>query len=239
MHVPSILSVLTPADILALIWLFGCWLGIGWLTEHPPKRYPSVTVLMVNYRHEWMRQFITRQPRIFDSAILQSLREGPTFFASACLIAIGGGMALVGNPERLRQVAGELELGAGEAPTVLWQVKVLVALFFVANALLKFIWSHRLFGYCAVMMASVPNDPDDPLATIRAHQAAEINVTAAKSYNMGLRNIYFSLAALGWLVGPWGLFVTTTFVVGLTWRREFASHSRQIMLKDLPRIGKI
>ncbi len=239
MHVPSILSVLSPADILALTWLFGSWVVIAWLIEHPPKNYPSVTVLMVNYRHEWMRQFITRQPRIFDSAILQSLREGPTFFASACLIAIGGGMALVGNPERLSQVAGELELGLGEAPTVLWQIKVLVALFFAANALLKFIWSHRLFGYCAVMMASVPNDPEDPLAAIRAHQAAELNVTAARSYNMGLRNIYYSLAALGWLVGPWGLIVTTTLVLGLTWRREFASHSRQIMLQNLPPIGKI
>lgn len=231
------MSVLSIGDIAALIWLFVAWIGIGYITEHPPKNHPSVAVLMVNYRHEWMRQFITRQPRIFDSAILQTLREGPTFFASACLIAIGGGMALVGNPERMSQVAGELELG--QVPTVLWQVKVITALFFVANALLKFIWSHRLFGYCAVMMASVPNDPADPLATIRAHQAAEINVTAAKSYNIGLRNIYFALAALGWLVGPWGLFVTTCFVLGLTWRREFASHSRQIMLQDLPKIGKI
>lgn len=237
MHVPSILSVLSPADIAALIWLFGCWMGIGWLTEHPPKNHPSVAKLMVRYRHEWMRQFITRQPRIFDSAILQSLREGPTFFASACLIAIGGGMALVGNPERLRQVAGGLELG--QAPTVLWQVKVIVALFFVANALLKFIWSHRLFGYCAIVMASVPNDIKDPLAIPRAHQAAELNVTAAKSFNMGLRNIYFALAALGWLIGPWGLAVTSAIVLGVTWRREFASHSRLVMLRDLPEIGKI
>ena len=237
MHVPTILSVLSPGDIAALIWLFAAWIGIGRLTEHPPKNHPSVATLMVRYRHEWMRQFITRQPRIFDSAILQSLREGPTFFASACLIAIGGGMALVGNPERLRQVAGELELG--QAPTVLWQVKVIVALFFVANALLKFIWSHRLFGYCAIVMASVPNDIEDPLALPRAHQAAELNVTAAKSFNMGLRNIYFSLAALGWLLGPLALAVTASIVLGVTWRREFASHSRQVMLRDLPTIGPI
>ncbi|MFD1796285.1 DUF599 domain-containing protein [Paracoccus aurantiacus] len=233
MDIPAHIWVLTPLDVVALIWLFGNWLGIGWLTEHPPASRPSVTTLTVHYRHEWMRQFITRQPRIFDSAILQTLREGPTFFASACLIAIGGGMALVGNPERLRQVAGELELG--QSPTVLWQIKVIVAMFFVANALLKFIWSHRLFGYCAIMMASVPNDPADPLALPRAEQAAEINVTAARSFNIGLRSIYFALAALGWLVGPWGLIVTSTFVTALTWRREFASHSRAVMLRDLPR----
>ncbi|MDO5643767.1 MAG: DUF599 domain-containing protein, partial [Paracoccus sp. (in: a-proteobacteria)] len=135
MHLPSVLSVLSPADLAALALLFIGWIGIGWLIENPPKSQPSVALLMVSYRHEWMRQFITRQPRIFDSAILQSLREGPTFFASACLIAIGGGMALVGNPERLRQVAGGLEME--QTPAVLWQVKLMLALFFVANALLK------------------------------------------------------------------------------------------------------
>jgi uncharacterized membrane protein len=30
---------------------------------------------------------------------------------------------------------------------------------FLANALLKFIWAHRLFGYCSILMAAVPNDP--------------------------------------------------------------------------------
>ncbi|WBU52166.1 DUF599 domain-containing protein [Paracoccus sp. SCSIO 75233] len=237
MSIPAHLWILTPVDIAALSWLIVAWLGIGYLVQHPPAGRPSVSVLMVNYRHEWMRQFITREPRIFDSAILSTLREGTTFFASACMIAIGGGMALVGNPERLRQVAGELELGEG--PTVLWQVKVITALFFVANALLKFIWSHRLFGYCAIMMASVPNDADDPLAKSRAHQAAEINVSAAKSYNIGLRNIYFALAALGWLIGPLGLVFATTVVLALTWRREFASHSRRVILRDLPEIGPV
>ena len=237
MDISAHIWILDPADIAALCWLVAAWTGIGWLIENPPRNRPSVAVLMVRYRHEWMRQFITRQPRIFDSAILQSLREGPTFFASACLIALGGGMALVGNPERLRQVAGELEII--QAPTLLWQVKVITALFFVANAMLKFIWSHRLFGYCAILMASVPNDPSDPLALPRARQAAEINVTAAKSFNIGLRSIYFSLAALGWLLGPWGLATTTAIVTALTWRREFASHSRSVMLRNLPEIGPV
>lgn len=227
--------ILDAADITALCWLFIAWIGLGWLSEHPPERRPSVTKLMTHYRREWMVQFITRQPRIFDSSILQILREGPTFFASACLIAIGGGMALIGNPESVRQVAHELALG--EAPTALWQIKIMTALFFVANALLKFIWSHRLFGYCAVLMASVPNDIDNPLVFSRADQAAEINITAAKSFNAGLRSVYFSLAALGWLIGPFGLLITTTVVLAISWRREFASSSREIILRDLPGIG--
>lgn len=225
-------SILTGADLAALIWLFAAWLGIGFLTENPPANHPSVSKLMVRYRIEWMRQFVTRQPRIFDSAILQTLREGTTFFASATMIAIGGGMALIANPDQLRTVALQLEIG--QAPAVLWQIKILTTLVFVTNAFLKFVWSHRLFGYCAVMMASVPNDMDDPLATRRARQAAEINITAAKSFNSGLRSVYFAIAALGWLLGPAGLAVSTTIVLAITWRREFASASRAVIMCDVP-----
>ena len=74
-------------------------------------------------------------------------------------------------------------------------------LLFLADALLKFIWSNRLFGYCAVLMAAVPNDADDPRAFHRAAQAAEVNITAARSFNRGLRSVYFALAALAWLLG--------------------------------------
>jgi uncharacterized membrane protein len=33
-------------------------------------------------------------------------------------------------------------------PIFLLEVKLLVLLLFAANAFLKFVWSHRLFGYC-------------------------------------------------------------------------------------------
>ena len=227
----------TLADLLTVGWLFVAWLAIGWITEHPPRNHPSVSEVMKAYRREWMRHFVTRDPRIFDANILTSLREGTAFFASACMIAIGGGLALIGNTDQLAGVARQFDLE--HVPALKWEIKIVLVLFFVANALLRFVWSHRLFGYCAILMASVPNDADDPVATVRAHQAAELNVTAAKSYNIGLRSVYFGLAALGWLAGPWMLFLTTTVVLALTWRREFASHSRAIMLRDLPSIGKI
>jgi uncharacterized membrane protein len=81
-----------------------------------------------------------------------------------------------------------------------------------------------------VMMAAVPNDPEDPLAYHRAGQAAEINITAAQSFNRGLRSIYFALAALGWLIGPLGLVLATLAAASVLIRREFASRSRAVML---------
>ena len=100
---------------------------------------------------------------------------------------------------------------------------------FLANALLKFIWSNRLFGYCAIIMASTPNDPADPLALHRAAQAAEINITAARSFNRGLHSIYFALGSLAWLLGPYALIAATVITGVLLVRREFASASREII----------
>ena len=231
MNLPATFSDFSSADLLALTFLIVAWLGIGWCVEHPPVRHPSVSHIMQSYRHEWMRQFVSRQPRIFDATIMDSLRQGTSFFASACMIAIGGGAALIGNTERLQGLASDLSLLSDG--TAVWEVKILTVLLFVTNAMLKFVWSHRLFGYCAILMAAVPNDPHDPAAYKRAAQAAEVNIHAARNFNRGLSSVYFALAALGWLLGAWGLAAATAATLFVTWRREFASRSRRILIDGL------
>ena len=225
------LGPLTPLDAAALLALILAWTLSGVLIETPPRARPSVSLLMQDYRRDWMRTFVTRQPRIFDAQLIDSLRQGTAFFASACLIAIGGGVALIGNAAAVQRLADDLPL-ASPGPDV--ALKMLPVILLLANALLKFVWAHRLFGYCSILMAAVPNDPEDPLAFHRAGQAAEINITAAKSFNRGLRSIYYALAALGWLLGPWGLIVGTILSTSVLLRREFASVSRQVILSREP-----
>lgn len=224
------LGSLPSLDLLLLAGLILCWLIAGWVSEHPPRSLPSVSTLMEDYRRDWMRTFVTRQPRIFDATLIDSLRQGTAFFASACMIAIGGGVALIGNAAAVQRLTDELPIDAG--PDV--ALKMLPVIGFLANALLKFVWAHRLFGYCSILMAAVPNDPQDPLAFHRAGQAAEINITAARSFNRGLKSIYYALAALGWLLGPWGLLAGTVLATGILLRREFASHSRRVILAREP-----
>jgi uncharacterized membrane protein len=223
-------SAIPTLDLILLANLILAWLLSGWLSEHPPRSLPSVSKLMEAYRHDWMRTFVTRQPRIFDATLIDSLRQGTAFFASACMIAIGGGIAVIGNATAVERLTDELPLAAGPGVAL----KMLPVIGFLANALLKFVWAHRLFGYCSILMAAVPNDPDDPLAFHRAAQAAEINITAAKSFNRGLRSIYFALAALGWLLGHWGLLAATVLATGILIRREFASTSRKVILHREP-----
>lgn len=224
------LTTIPPLDLAMLALLVLAWFGSGWISESPPRTLPSVSKLMEDYRRDWMRTFVTRQPRIFDATLIDSLRQGTAFFASACMIAIGGGVAVIGNAAAVQRLADELPIGAG--PDV--ALKMLPVIAFLANSLLKFVWAHRLFGYCSILMAAVPNDPADQLSFHRAGQAAEINITAAKSFNRGLRSIYFALAALGWLLGPWGLLAGTVLATGVLLRREFASHSRRVILAREP-----
>lgn len=224
------LGSLPTLDLILLAGLVLAWFVSGWISEQPPQSRPSVSLLMEEYRRDWMRTFVTRQPRIFDATLIDSLRQGTAFFASACMIAIGGGVALIGNAAAVQRLTDELPIGTG--PDV--ALKMLPVIGFLANALLKFVWAHRLFGYCSILMAAVPNDPQDPLAFHRAGQAAEINITAARSFNRGLKSIYFALAALGWLLGPWGLLAGTVLATGILLRREFASHSRKVILTREP-----
>lgn len=226
------LELFSTADAIGFVLLIVLWLGSTWIVEHAPKRYPSMSQLMAGYRREWMVQFVTRQPRIYDGQIISSLRQGTAFFASASMIAIGGGFALLGNAERLRGVAQDLTLESD--PVILLEIKLLLLLVLAANAFLKFVWSHRLFGYCSVLMSAVPNEVDDPKAMPMALQAAEINITAGRGYNRGLRSVYFGIASSAWLLGGGALIIATVLTTAVVLRREFASHSRYVLVHGAP-----
>ncbi len=215
-------------DLLAFAGLLLAYLAIGAAIEHPPRSHPSVSWLMGDYRRAWMQHFVAREARIFDASIIDSLRQGTAFFASACMIAIGGGLALVGNTGPILDLARQLS--AAPVSPELEQLRAVMVVLFLTNAVLKFVWAHRLFGYCQIVMAATPNDQTDPLALHRAAQAAEINISAAKGFNRGLRSVYFALGALGWLLGPVVLALCILVTVALLLRREFSSHSRVVLL---------
>ncbi|KAF0674545.1 DUF599 domain-containing protein [Profundibacterium mesophilum] len=227
------LALFPILDRIAVIFLLASTFTVGWLIERPSGRHPSVTVRMADFRREWMRQLVTRQPRIFDASVLGTLRQGTSFFASTCVIAIGGVLALMGNSERLAGLA--IDLNGSRVPPLVWQAKLgLVALLLTAG-FLKFVWANRLFGYCAVVMAAVPNDADDAMAYPRAAQAAEINIRAAWNFNRGLRWMYFALAALAWLAGALPMIAATMVTFWTLWSREFLSNSHRILTAPPPR----
>jgi uncharacterized membrane protein len=226
------LALFSALDAAALGLMLAAWAGIGALIEHPPRTRPSVTLLMGEVWREWMRQMAQRDVRIFDAQMLASLRQGAAFFASASLLTVGAVLAGIGNTERFVGVASELTME--DAPAIVWEIKLLLVLVFLANAFLKFVWAHRLFGYCSALMGAVPNDPADPQTLPRALQAGEIQLTAARSFNRGLRSLYFALTAVAWLGGAPVLLGATLLTVLILYRREFASRSRMVLLGNRP-----
>lgn len=224
------LSLFSTYDFIALGCLMLAWFFMEYIIENAPKNRPSTTQIMVKYRRDWMVFMAERDNRIFDSQIMNGLRQGTSFFASATMISIGGLVAMLGNADRFAGIANELTLA--KDPHLVWEIKLFVVLFFVTNAFLKFVWSHRLFGYCTIIIAAVPNDQQNPLADHRAYQAGEINITAARSYNRGLRSVYFAICALSWLAGDWALMFGTVITVAVLWRREFLSASRTVLLNQ-------
>lgn len=221
-----LLATLSTHDLLAVGVLWLLWAGTGWLAEHPPGGRHSVTTLMVGVRREWMREFVRRDNRIFDAQIIASLRQGTAFFASTSILAVGGVLALIGNVQPLTGLAAEIGQGG---PTLLWQLRLLPAALLLTHAFLKFVWSNRVFGYASVTMGAVPSDPGDPRAMPRAMRAAELIIRAALNFSRGLRSMYFALASLAWLAGPWALIAASLLVAGFLLRREFASVPHDIL----------
>ncbi|WP_112320460.1 DUF599 domain-containing protein [Oceanibium sediminis] len=227
----SIATLFTGIDLAAVAFLIGSILGVTWLIEHPPRARSSTHRLMRHYRIEWMLEMADRDVRIFDAQVLATLRQGATFFASTTLIAIGGGAAILGQADRVETVASDLD-PALSAPLIVWEVKILLAMILLGFAFLKFVWSIRLFGYSAVMMAAMPNDGHSDRARARARRAAEVQVLADRSFTRALRNIYFALAALAWFLGPEALIGAVLLTLGVILRREFASRTRALLLED-------
>ncbi|WP_439562169.1 DUF599 domain-containing protein [Roseinatronobacter sp.] len=215
-------------DAIAVAVFLATWLWLGWRIGHPSAARPSVTVLMSAYRLQWMEVMVTRQPRIFDAQIVMSLRQSTSFFASACLLAMGGLLAMIGNVDLLGGIA--LRLTSLEASAAVLQTKLLLSLFMLGNAFLKFVWSNRVFGYCSVVMGAVPDDPENHQAMPLALKAGKLNGRAAMNFNAGLRSMYFALCALAWLGGALVLLVGVAVTAWVVWSREFSSASREIIL---------
>ena len=72
------LKFFTSLDALAVGYLLLAWFGIGYVIERPLGSRISTSVLVANYRKQWMIQMITRQPRIFDATILFSGGNTPS-----------------------------------------------------------------------------------------------------------------------------------------------------------------
>ena len=75
-----------------------------------------------------------------------------------------------------------------------------------------------------------PTGEAGSVATLRlVERSAAMASRAADHFNKAMRAHYFGLAGLAWFIHPILFMVSTAIVVGVSWRREFRSHSLSIL----------
>lgn len=220
---------LTAGDLVALAVFFGCAVLLTWMIERSSAVRPSTAQLMAEYRRKWMQQVPRRENRIVDASLLGSLRNGSAFFASGSMIAIGGVFAALGQTERIVAVASDLAADM-ETRAEVWEMKLMFLLILMVSTFLRFVWAHRLFGYCAVLVGAMPERGEAEETRLAVERAASISISAARSFNRGLRGMYFGLAALAWFLGPYALAAASLVTAAMIYRREFLSESRKALL---------
>lgn len=221
-------EALGPSDFVALIFFIVAIIGATILIERRHAQRLSTSRLMAIRRAAWMREMSERDVRIQDAQLLAIQHRGAGFFASACMIAVGGCVALLGATDELRAIAIDLTADAAESQRAVWELKILFILVLLVLAMMKFVWAHRLFGYCAVIIGSTPPPGGADCPRI-ANEAAEININAGRSFNRGLRLVYFTFAGLAWMLGAFALALATFLVIAMLVRREYFSATHRLL----------
>lgn len=218
-------------DLAAVALMLTAWLCVEIALRPGGWGARSTGEIMGRYRALWFREAVTRENRIVDATLLTGLRAAIAFYISAVLIAIGGAVALIGRADEVQLVATDL---AGELsrPRAAWIVKILFVISALVLSLLQFLWSHRVFGYCVVLLGAIPNDPASAESRRIAEMGARLNVLASRNFNQGLRSAYFALTALAWMIGPEALIAATLLTTWILMRREFLSDTRRAICED-------
>ena len=223
----------TLPDLLALAWFLAAWIAYSIVIEKTAKGQSGLNALMNSYRDEWMERLIARDVRMVDAQVTAALQNGTAFFASTSLIAIGGTLTLLRSTEEILTVVAVLPFG-NTPSRELWELKMLGLAIIFVYAFFKFAWSYRLFNYFAIMVGAAPPpaEKDTAEAQAFAHRAARLCADAGRHFNRGQRAFFFALGYLGWFLGPLPLALSTTGILIVMWRRQFASDTRKAFAVD-------
>jgi uncharacterized membrane protein len=233
------MAAFTLPDLLAFAWFLGVWIGYSLLIEKSAKGRDGLNAMMNGYRDEWMERLLARDMRMVDAQVTAALQNGTAFFASTSLIAVGGTLTLLRSTDQLLTVVAALPFGVSASPEV-WEVKMMGLAIIFVYAFFKFAWSYRLFNYFAIMVGAAPpsQKKNSAAAQAFAHRAARLCADAGRHFNRGQRAFFFALGYLGWFLGPLPLALTTTGIVIVMWRRQFASDARRAFETEIAQAGE-
>ncbi len=201
------MTILPALDLAALAYFVVAWIGYAVAVEWRQERHGSLNARIHRYREVWMRRTLSREARMVDMQIMASLQNGTAFFASTSLLAVGGALTLMRSTGDVITVVEALPLGIVTTPTQ---------------------WAVKTIGLVVTADRQTAEAECHVLRTTRLFQSA------GQNFNRGQRAFFFALGYLGWFAGPWELFASTTAVVIVMWRRQFASTAQRALMIELP-----
>jgi uncharacterized membrane protein len=230
----NIFSLIPWADWLALVCFFALWTGYALFARVWGRKKGSLIQTTNRYRGYWMAQATSRDPRMLDGLITQTLSHTPSFFSSTSILVIGGLFALLGTTDKATELMSEIPF-AQTTTLIVFEFKILVLVAIFVYAFFRFSWCMRLYTFVALVIGAMPSPEDfDSGKFDRKHyadRAAAMVGAAAETFNDGLRAYYFSFAALAWFISPLSMVLATLIVVAILYSREFRSEVLHI-LKD-------
>ena len=226
---------LTLLDFTAVGWYVVGWVFYAYFAEHEFKGKKSLAELVGTQRTIWMEHMLMRDVRIMDAAIVGSLMQSVTFFATTSILIIAGLLAALGGVDDAMSIIANTPFLAQTTHVVFESKLFFMAATFV-YAFFKFSWSLRLFNIFSVMIAAAPDPPVSPKAASEfSRRAAMMSSLAGNNFNRGLRAYYFGLATLTWFVDPALFILTTSWVIFIIYRREFLSEAVQVLDESVDR----
>jgi uncharacterized membrane protein len=221
-------------DGTAVVWFFLSILIYRFIAEWGPFEGRSIAGVVQAQRQAWMRNMAMRENRVLDSVVLQSLSQGNAFFASTCVIVIGGLSAIMGSGEKVQGLLERLPLVYKSSPE-LWEMKVLLLIAIFVFGFFKFAWAFRLSHYTGIMIGATPildaeherDATNVPECEAHAKRTAALIGFAAEHANSGLRAFYYAIAGMAWFFHPVAFMAATTWIMAILIRRDFFSRSRK------------
>ena len=226
--------VLPAIDWVALAFFFAAWVGYHAFAHRRSSVQPSVLAMTNRERVRWMWQTTSRDNRVLDAVVVQSLSASPSFFASTSILVIGGLLAVLSTTEKASEFVREVPFAA-RTSVLVFDLKVVLLLAIFVYAFFRFSWSIRQYSFGALLVGAAPShetfSTDDQRKAF-AERAGRVMGLAAETFNDGLRAYYMAFAATAWFFSPWAMGVGTVAVIAILYRREFHSEVLGVLARD-------
>jgi uncharacterized membrane protein len=221
----EILAQIPVLDMLALLFFLCGWLGYVYVADMTRKRKRNLIGTIDRYRHAWMRQMLKRDNRMVDASMMGNLMRSIAFFCNTSILILFGLITMFGYREKMQSMLESVPYAVSSS-ALLWEVKILLLVMIFIYAFFMLTWSLRLYNYASIFVGAAPMPYEaQHLHREIAKRGGRLMANAAKHFNSGLRAYYFGLATLAWFIHPLMMMIATVWVVWISYRREFLSHT--------------